>query len=330
MPNPANTLGLNYRALAPGLPWKGPIWDVHSHINGQAAARLFVQVARLFGVERVWSMTQLEQLDAVNAVAPGFFEFIAVPNYAGRQQPDTFTTDWLRRIEAFAARGVKVCKFWAAPRGRDFHADGLLLDTPARRESMKLARSLGMTFMCHVADPDTWFATIYKDHHRYGTKAQQYEPLERLLDDFGDVTWIAAHMGGDPEHLDHLQALLDHHRNLVLDTSATKWMVREISKHPAEFRSFVQRNPGRILFGSDIVAGPGANEIDFDLFASRYWALRTLMETAYDGPSPIVDPDLSMVDPGLPKDSTARLRGTSLDPASLAGVYRDNARRVLG
>ena len=34
-----------------------------------------------------------------------------------------------------------------------------------------------------------------------------------------------------------------------------------------------------------------------DLYASRYWALRHLFESRYDGPSPIADPDLAMVDP---------------------------------
>ncbi|MHC4590503.1 MAG: hypothetical protein ACYTAQ_14535 [Planctomycetota bacterium] len=33
----------------------------------------------------------------------------------------------------------------------------------------------------------------------------------------------------------------------------------------------------------------------FDLYASRYWALRTLFETDHVGPSPIADPDLALV-----------------------------------
>ena len=326
--NAANRLGLNYAQEAALLPWNRPIWDVHCHINDVESARLFFEVGSIFGIEKVWTMSPLEQVDALKAEFGDRIEFIAVPNYAARDKPDTFTTDWLKRIEQFAAKGSRVCKFWAAPRGRDL-ADGtaLLLDTPARRESMRLARSLGMMFMTHVADPDTWFSTMYKDSHRYGTKASQYEPLERLLDEFGDVKWIAAHMGGDPEHLDHLQDMLERHRNLVFDCSATKWQVRELSKHPAKFRSFCQRNPGRVMFGSDIVASKA--DMSFDLFASRYWALRTLLETDYDGPSPIVDPDLWAVDPSLPFTSTAHLRGASLDPASLALIYRDAARHLM-
>lgn len=332
-PSPENRLGLLYRHEAGRLPWRGPIFDVHTHINGIEAARLFFDVADAFGVQRVWTMCQLEEVDAMQAEFGDRLSFIAVPNYAtGRTKADTFTTDWLRRIEKFAEKGAKLAKFWAAPRGRDFHPD-LQLDTPIRREGMKLARSLGMMFMTHISDPDTWFATHYKDHRQYGTKAQQYEPLERLLDEFADVPWIAAHMAGDPEHLEHLQQLLDRHPNLYLDTSATKWMVRELSKHPRAFYAFCQRNPGRILFGSDIVASPDpspmATSMSFDLLASRYWALRTLYESDYEGDSPIVDPDLPLVDPSLPADAAPMLRGARFDPVTLAQVYHQAAERLL-
>src|SRR5690606_38233557 len=110
-----------------------------------------------------------------------------------------------------------------------------------------------MIFMVHVADPDTWFATKYADASIYGTKRQQYEPLEALLDRFTQP-WIAAHMGGWPEDLALLTDLLNRHDNLYLDTSATKWIVREVSKHSRdELIAFLTRFKGRIMFGSDIV-----------------------------------------------------------------------------
>jgi len=322
----ANRLGLLYRHEAAHLPWTGPIWDVHTHIADVEAAKLFFEVADVFGVQRVWSMTQLEQIDGIKQRFGKRIEFIAVPNYMAYKEPGTFTTDWLWRIEQFANKGCRVCKFWAAPRGLDFDRD-MRLDSPARRESLDLARSLGMTFMTHIADPDTWFATHYRDHRRYGTKAQHYEIFESVLEQYHDVTWIAAHLAGSPEDLDHLQGLLDRHPNLFLDTSATKWQVRELSKHPAEFRGFCRRNPGRVLFGSDIVAD--TQDMSFDLLASRYWSLRTLMETDYEGPSPIVDPDLSLVDPSLLPETTATLRGALLDPATLSVVYHRALQHLL-
>ncbi|MDX1683494.1 MAG: hypothetical protein R3336_10260, partial [Phycisphaeraceae bacterium] len=106
-----------------------------------------------------------------------------------------------------------------------------------------------------------------------------------------------------------------------------KWQVRELSRHPARFRQLASDFPGRILFGSDIVATD--EKASHDFFASRYWALRTLMETDYDGPSPIVDPDLSLVDPTQPADATAHLRGALLPAATLQTIYHDAADQLL-
>ncbi|MCC7407064.1 MAG: amidohydrolase family protein, partial [Phycisphaeraceae bacterium] len=224
-------------------------------------------------------------------------------------------------------KGVKVCKFWAAPRGLD-KWDQMWIDSPIRLRSMKLARELGMTLMVHVADPDTWFATKYADGSKYGTKRDHYARFEHMLAMFPDTDWWAAHMAGSPEDLDFLQGLLDRWPRLRVDTSATKWMVRELSKHADVLRDFLARNPGRVMFGTDIVADPA--NLSFDLFASRFWALRTLLETDFDGPSPIVDPDLSLVDPSLPTESTAHLRGASVGPATLADVYVGACRGLLG
>jgi predicted TIM-barrel fold metal-dependent hydrolase len=325
--NDANRLGLDYRIEAGQLPYAAPIFDVHTHIRDIEAARLYFEVADLFGVDKVWSMTNLENIDAIRDAYGDQIAFIAVPNYDKRDEPNTFTSDWLRRIEQFADKGVKICKFWAAPRGRDFHPEALRLDSPIRREAMKIAHDAGMMFMVHVADPDTWFSTKYADAATYGTKASQYEPLEALLDEYRDTPWLAAHMGGHPEELDHLKQLLDDHPNLHLDTSATKWMVRELSKQPDALRAFCVRNEGRVLFGTDIVAN--AESMHFDLFASRFWALRTMFETTYAGPSPIVDPDLSMVDPSLAAESTATLRGAGLAEKNLDVLYRDAARGLM-
>jgi hypothetical protein len=334
----ANRLGLDYAAEAGNFAatYPGPILDVHTHLGDADAARAWARAADAYGITRVWTMSPLEEVDAIGDVLGERVSFIAVPNHAARDQPDAFTTDWLRRIERFRDKGATVVKFWAAPRGRDLAhgSDALRLDSPIRWQGMKLAHDLGYrVFMTHVADPDTWFATRYADAAKYGRKREHFEPLERALAAYRDVTWIGAHMGGSPEDLDFLQGMLDRHPNYVVDTSATKWMVRELSKHPDLFRGFCERNLGRVLFGSDIVASrdnaddaPGHG---FELYASRYWALRTLLETDYRGPSPIVDPDLHEVDPTVPKDATPPLHGAALPPHVLTSVYHAAAARVF-
>ena len=69
----------------------------------------------------------------------------------------------------------------------------------------------------------------------------------------------------------------------------------------------------------------------YDLYASRYWALRTLLETDHVGASPIADPDLHLVDPDnhTPLDAPL-LRGCSLPDDVLKALYFDTAKDLLG
>ena len=347
-PTPSNRLGLDYAAEAArlGAPVV-PIIDAHAHINGGRAAAIYRTVMDLFGVAEVWSQTQLVQADDVRGVLGDRIRFVAIPDYMSPDPAHAHRQGFLDNIRAWHAKGARIIKFWCAPRGRDYGREIgepllLTLDSAWRRKQMDEAASLGMKFMAHIADPDTWFATKYAVASTYGTKLSQYEPLERLADEY-PVPWLIAHMGGFPEDLNFLTGLLDRHPNLYLDTSATKWMVRELSKHESrDLVAFLDRFSGRILFGSDIVtmdshlsddAGPrnmgvqASNERDaFDLYASRYWALRTMFETGYSGESPIADPDLMMVDPEkYDAMSAPMLRGHALAGGVLRTLYRDAA-----
>jgi hypothetical protein len=62
-------------------------------------------------------------------------------------------------------------------------------------------------------------------------------------------------------------------------------------------------------------------------YVSRYWCQRTLWESAWEGRSPITDPDYSPP-PGEP--STPWLQGLSLPADVLDQVYHANACRLLG
>jgi hypothetical protein len=347
-----NRFGLDYReeARRMGAPVV-PIIDGHAHINGGRAAAIYRDAMDAYGVTHVYSQTQLAEADAVCATLGDRVRFVAVPDYMAEDRGRAHREGYLEAIRAWHDRGARMLKFWCAPRGRDFAREGgdpllLTLDSPWRRKQMDLAASLGMAFMAHIADPDTWFATKYADASVYGTKPAQYEPLERLAREY-DRPWLIAHMGGWPEDLGFLAGLLERNPKFVLDTSATKWMVRELSKHPREeFAAFLRRFRGRIVFGSDIVtfdahltdeAGPrnmaaqAKNSVEaFDLYASRYWALRAMLETAYDGESPIADGDLKMVDPSrFDGMSAPRLRGFALEREELAWVYRRSAEATV-
>ncbi len=349
----ANRLGLDYRAEASRMgPPPVAITDVHSHINGVRAAGIYRDVCDLFGVARTYSMTQLAEAEGVRSVLGDRIRFIAVPEFMAEDKAYAFREGFLENVSAFHERfGARIVKFWAAPRFRDFAADMgaddvVGIDSPWHVRVAELAQSLGMMFMAHVGDPDTWFKAKYSDRSIYGSKIDQYVPFERMLDRFGSP-WIAAHMGGWPEDLGFISGLLERHDNLYLDTSATKWMVRELSKHePSAFGAFLERWRGRIMFGSDIVthddhlstdedghpmsALAGDEASAFDLYASRYWALRTMYETDYAGESPIADPDLAMCEPDRYDEMDGpMLRGMGLSADLLRVLYHDAAAGLL-
>ncbi len=349
----SNRLGLDYAHEATRLPQLGyGIVDVHAHINGLEAAALWAPIAQAYGVERTFSMSRVEDIPALRERFGDSLEFIAFPDFMHPDRREGHGEGYLRRIERYREHGVRIVKFWNAPRITELAAeagDPRLFDLgePVRLEQMKLAERLGMMCMVHVADPDTWFRTRYSDAARYGAKLDHYTPLRRALDRFS-MPWIAAHMGGFPEDLAFLDTLLESHPNLHLDTSATKWIVRELGRHPRdEVIGFLEKWRGRILFGTDTVttddhlrAGDKASEMAkkatsrdeaHDLYASRYWALRMLWEASGECPSPIADPDLHMVAPErhTPLDAPP-LRGLALPADLLRTLYRDAALKLLG
>lgn len=232
----SNRFGWNYLAAAQELPRLDfPIWDVHSHLSGAKSVGVLTRVMEAFGVERIYSMSPLEELDALRDVLGDRVRFIATPDF---RAPRSTVGPIQRLCPASAAICVSGCqnrKILVRTARCDFAEqagaarNSFHLDTPHVRSNIALAVELGMHIMVHIGDPDTWFKTHYADEGRYGSKLSQYESLEACLEQF-PVPFIAAHLGGWPENLEFLSLLLERHRQLYLDTSTTKWMVRELSR----------------------------------------------------------------------------------------------------
>lgn len=331
-----NVTGIDYRDrlhLRYGGP---PLVDVHTHLmqtrpsdpkNGppsgtgpgaslEQAQRMF-EVAEEFGVARIYTMCPP---DDIPPLRERFGSRLGFNGSISKKldEPDDVA---YRLLDRFLELGVEILKFWSAPRGRD---RGLFVDAPWRIQVARRARAAGIRIiMFHVGDPDAWFRTVYTDTAKFGTKADQYVGLERMLQLFPDLLWIGAHMGGDPEHADHLETLLERYPHLYFDTSATKWQVREVSAHREAIRALLCRHPQRFLFGSDLVTRHG---LPREHYVSRYWCQRTLWESSWEGRSPIADPDYTAA-PGEP--ATPLLRGLSLPAEVLEQIYHANACRLL-
>lgn len=311
----ANRLGLDYRdALVRRV--GGPIIDAHAHIRGLDDVPLYFEAAAAYGIDLTISMSPIGEVEELRRRYPGRLEFIAVPDWSKQGATDAFQKSWMADLESFRAMDVRLCKFWMAPDMRQEH--GLTLDHPFVKTVTRHAYDLGFHFMTHIADPSIWWENKYADADTYGTKDDQYRQLDGFFADYPDRVMIGAHMGGSVEELDRLQGLLDRYDNYVIDTSATKWIVREVARRPDAVRDFLIRNQDRVLFGSDIVVG---KKHGFDHYASRYWAQQMMWESDYRGESPIEDPDA---------DDPPRLAGLDLPDEVLIKMYRTNAQRVLG
>jgi predicted TIM-barrel fold metal-dependent hydrolase len=313
--SPANRLGLDYRAV-PERVSPGPIVDVHTHVYDCAGTAAFFEAADLYGIDRIVTMTPLDEVDALRQQYAGRLEFIAIPRWREMDSGDAFQRGWLADLEAFCERGAARMKFWVAPPMRGQH--GLTLKSGFFAPLIAKGVELGFDFMVHVGDPSAWFEPggRYADARVYGTKPDQYPQLEYLLERVAPRNVIAAHMGGYVESPDFLDRLLDRHENLYLDSSATKWVVRGVAAQPERMRAFMLGHPERILFGSDIVVADG---YDFEHYASRYRAHQIMWETTYRGESPIEDPDA---------DGAPRLAGLELPAEVLRKLYFANARRL--
>jgi len=291
----------------------GPIVDMHTHMTEPASDRELVEAARTYRITRVVAIAPLEMGLKLQARFP---EEIVIAARAFRE-PDTsepYEVRTLRMIGEAAAQGVPIIKFWFAPRIRD--RMDFLLDDPRLDPVFEAIAGHRLGVLVHVSDPDVWFERKY-DPRKYGTKLDQYPMLEARLREFPTVPFLAAHMGGDPEHLDHLADLLTRYPNLHLDTSATKWIVRELGKQRKAAREFFGRFADRICFGTDQVVLRASDPARYTV---RYWVHQMFWETDLECESPIPDPD---------SDGPPMLRGLDLPGDVLSQIYWKNAERVF-
>ena len=312
-----NCTGVDYRRPMPRPKVRGPVIDFHCHLLAARHAPAWFESAHHYGIEHFVTMSPLEEAVKLQREWPGRLQFIIVPRWWNITTTSAWIDDWLRRLEAFYNLGSRIVKFHMAPSSMERR--GIRLDSPELEPFFREIRARKMAVMTHVGDPDTWYCSKYADCGKYGARDEHYTMWRRVMERYPEVPWVGAHMGGNPENLDRLQNLLDGFASLSLDCSATRWMVREISARRDEAREFFIRNADRILWGSDQVSG---DDRGFDFLASRWWAHRKLMETAYTGRTPIFDPD-------VPEENQPVLRGLVLPDEVLQKLYHDNAVRFL-
>lgn len=316
-PEHYNRTGLDYAARFPPPPIAGPTIDCHTHLLAERHAIDWFNAADGFGVDHTITMTPLEEaIKLQRSPWADRITLIAVPAWEpGGYDADTF---W-PRVDGYRNLGCRVVKFHLAP--GTMQKSSLFLGSDKLRRYADLTIERSMIIMTHIGDPQAWYDHPERyggDPEFWGTREQHYDAWEQLLEHTRGHPWWGAHLGGWPENLPRLQHLLDTYPDLMLDLSATKWIVRALSAQRDAARDFVIRNADRLMWGSDQVSQDLRGR---DFYASRWWTHRTLFETDFEGESPIADPDAPN---GVPK-----LRGLALPSDVLEKLYRTNVVKFL-
>ena len=289
--------------------YHGKIIDDHVHVNTSGSMMgIFTRVAASFGITTIGAITR--GFSWVDRVLPGStIGTFMIPRLVGARASD---------VESVAGEGARGVKFWY---GSSYFHGKKRIDTPANVSLMREIGNAGLVIVMHVSDPDTWHEKHYPKRF-YGTKQEIRGQATWLAEQCPGTRFLLVHMGGNPEDPDGLAELLDRHDNVYLDTSATKWVSRELSRNRDAARALFKAHPDRILFGSDITMPPwGQGELTVEeFFASRYLVQRLMLE--HDGAfrSPIDDPD---------NEGNVPLHGLSLNKSILERVYEANATRLF-
>ncbi|MHA1847016.1 MAG: amidohydrolase family protein, partial [Promethearchaeota archaeon] len=248
--------------------------------------------------------------------------YFLIPDLTSELRKTNVNHDFIKRlIEEASGIGAKAVKFWFG--SRFFHGHRMIL----KPEIVKFFRALGnndLVAVVHISDPDAWHGKGSRyPPQLYGTKEDMRQQMLSIIKECPGTVFVLVHMGGKPESPLKLIDELDAHENLYIDTSATKWVSRELSRNLLDAKELFSMHKDRILFGSDLVIPPW-NQGDLDdrmYYFSRYLVQRLMLEHDDFFTSPIIDPDLTKGE---------SLHGLNLSRSILKRIYLDNSRSIYG
>ena len=307
----------------------GPKFDFHCHIRLVEDIHGMIKYADQFNIKKILGIMWEDKKEEIAAEFPDLFVFAKFIDWRNVLEKNDIASA-LEYIEEDYSKGYSIAKIWFAPRWKDYvkenwnlqkSVSNFELDDPVLEPLFSKLEDLNMPLLLHVSDPDIIYPTKYQPESFYGIKSRHIKILENLLIRHPRLTIIGAHMGGQPEHLDHLGSLLDKFSNFYVDTGSAKWMVREFASQLEDAQSFFKKYSSRILFGTDISAGRQDREPLPGYYIHRYLSFQALWETDVKNlPLPIPDPD---------NDNKTHIFGLNLSDEILRDIYWNNANNLL-
>jgi predicted TIM-barrel fold metal-dependent hydrolase len=304
--------------------WKytGPIFDAHTHIGTIDDISKMIAIEDDYGVSAQIGIVHSEE--GFHAAKEQYQDRFIYAKYLSLSDIAKYNVEpVLDEISKLQDQGYALAKTWFGPRWRDYIED---VPKDFRINHQKLdpifqaLEDNGIPLIIHMGDPDTYYASQYRDSEKYGTKEEHLKQLEDVLSRHLKIKFQIPHLGSQPEihRLPDLARWMDRFPNFVVDTASSRWMARELSKDAKKARDFMLNYSDRILFGTDLFARGG----DRDYFSGRYIAQRILWETnERDTPLPFPDADT--------KDTGGTvINGLDLPLSVLRKLYWENANRI--
>jgi predicted TIM-barrel fold metal-dependent hydrolase len=297
------------------------VWDAHVHIWSADAFLALQKAGEQYGVQRFMGIAQPDikkaLIDSENDEKITFGYYLPIDAFA-KHEPQRI----IDAIEEAHSEEYSIVKMWFGPRFLDyFEAEKpFSINAPIYHSVFELIEDHQIPIDIHVADPDIWYDTKYKDVKRYRTKNQAMEEFRDVLQTFSKLKVISVHFNSLPEHLTDLSKDLDDFPNLFIDTASTKWMIRELGKDIVASRKFFMKYHKRILFATDLSVGWEERSVHY--LTSRYWAQRLFWESDYQGV------ELPFSDSDNP-DPPTYINGLGLPNYVLRDFYWENAYRFF-
>ena len=303
--------------------WKysGPIFDAHTHIGTIDEISRMIAIEEDFGVSKQIGIVHNEEgFQAAKEKYPDRFIFAKYLSLKDIAQYNVGPV--LDQIAKLRDQGYSLAKSWFGPRWRDWVAvpKDFRINHRKLEPIFQALEDNGIPLIIHISDPDTYYASQYKDSEKYGTKDEHLKELEDVLNRHSKLRFQVPHFGAQPEihRLPNLTRWMDKFPNMTVDTASSRWMARELSKDSVKAREFVLKYSDRVLFGTDIES----DQDDRDYFSGRYIAQRILWETNERG-TPLPFPDADTKDTG-----GTVINGLDLPLSVLEKLYWENGKRL--
>ena len=228
----------------------------------------------------------------------------------------------LDEISKLQEQGYSLAKSWFGPRWLDYIEavpKDFRINHPRLDPIFQGLEDNGIPLIIHMGDPDTYYASQYRDSEKYGSKDEHLKQIEDVISRHPKLKFQIPHFGAQPEihRLPALARWMEKHPNVVVDTASSRWMARELSKGTEKAREFMLTYSDRVLFGTDLFSNRDVSD-----FSGRYVAQRILWETN-ERDTPLPFPDADTKDTG-----GTTINGLDLPLSVLGKLYWENANRI--